>query len=129
MPKYDKAVLTEQARRLGFLTAPFEKMIRLTNILNFLNDTDELKDTLALKGGTAINLAIFNLPRLSVDADLDFTVNLTKEETRAKRERINELLRLYMASEGYTEHAKSKTHIFLIHSSTLMPMRLVTMII
>ena len=31
-----------------------------------------LKDSPALKGGTAINLTIFNLPRLSVDIDMDY---------------------------------------------------------
>ena len=66
MPTYDKAVLTEQARRLGFITAPFEKMTRLTEILRFMSDTDELRETLALKGGTAINLTIFILSRFPI---------------------------------------------------------------
>ncbi|MDR1354919.1 MAG: nucleotidyl transferase AbiEii/AbiGii toxin family protein [Propionibacteriaceae bacterium] len=66
---------------------------------------------LALKGGTAINLTVFNLPRLSVDIDMDFSQNLTREETRIKRERINELLSRYMAAEGYVLKDKSKqTH-------------------
>jgi len=112
MPTFDKAVLTEQARRLGFLTAPFEKMTRLTEILRFLNEADELRESLAIKGGTAINLTVFNLPRLSVDIDLDFAVNLTREETRKRRDKISELLGLYMAAEGYSKHRKSKsTHI------------------
>jgi hypothetical protein len=63
---------------------------------------------LALKGGTAINLTVFNLPRLSVDLDLDFAVNLTRDETRRKRDRISELLDLYMTAEGYAKKAKSK---------------------
>jgi len=108
MPKYDKAVLTGQARQLGFLMAPFEKMTRLAEILRFLNETVELREMLALKGGTAINLAVFDLPRLSVDIDLDFAMNLTREETKIKRDRINELLELYMKSEGYTLKGKSK---------------------
>jgi predicted nucleotidyltransferase component of viral defense system len=37
--------------------------------LEYLNTNPILKETLALKGGTAINLTIFNLPRLSVDID------------------------------------------------------------
>jgi predicted nucleotidyltransferase component of viral defense system len=112
MPKYDKALLSEQARAFGFLPAPFEKMSRLTEILRFINESDELNGMLALKGGTAINLTVFNLPRLSVDIDLDFTENLTREETRAKRGRINELLERYMAAEGYAKHGKSKqTHV------------------
>ena len=112
MPTFDKAVLTEQARRLGFLTAPFEKMTRLTEILRFMNEAEELRESLAIKGGTAINLTVFNLPRLSVDIDLDFTVNLSREETRKRRDKISELLGLYMAAEGYAKHKKSKsTHI------------------
>jgi hypothetical protein len=107
MPTFDKAVLTEQARRLGFLTAPFEKMTRLTEILRFLNDSDELRESLAIKGGTAINLTVFNLPRLSVDIDLDFTVNLSREETRRSRDRISELLGMYMTAEGYTNYCIS----------------------
>jgi hypothetical protein len=43
-----------------------------------------------------------------VDIDLDFAENLTKEETAAKRERISELLGLYMIGEGYTLKGKSK---------------------
>ena len=108
MPTYNKALLTEQAKQYGFITASFEKMSRLTDILHFINESAELKELLAIKGGTAINLTIFNLPRLSVDIDLDFTENLSKDETRAKRGRVNELLERYMAAEGYVKHAKSK---------------------
>jgi predicted nucleotidyltransferase component of viral defense system len=111
MPKYDKTILTGQAQQLGFITAPFEKMSRLTDVLRFINDTNELKDTLALKGGTAINLTLFNLPRLSVDIDLDFTKNLNKDEMQIKRKKINELLELFMAAGGYAKKGKSKhTH-------------------
>ena len=46
-----------------------EKVTRLSDVLEYLNTNPILKETLALKGGTAINLTIFNLPRLSVDID------------------------------------------------------------
>lgn len=108
MPMYDKAMLAGQARRLGFITAQFEKMSRLTGILRFLNDMDELRELLALKGGTAINLTVFDLPRLSVDIDLDFTENLTREETVVRRSRISDLLERYMTAEGYTLKSTSK---------------------
>jgi len=111
MPIFNKSVLYEQARDLGFIPSQFEKMSRLINILRFLNDSDETSTSLALRGGTAINLTVFNLPRLSVDIDLDFTENLSKEETRFKRDRINILLDRYMSSEGYGKHVKTKyTH-------------------
>lgn len=111
MPMYDKAMLAAQARELGFITAQFEKMSRLTEILRLLNETDELRDFLALKGGTAINLTVFDLPRLSVDIDLDFAENLDRDEAEAKRGRISELLERYMTAEGYSQKGKSKrTH-------------------
>jgi predicted nucleotidyltransferase component of viral defense system len=44
-----------------------------------------LFEHLALKGGTAINLTIFNLPRLSVDIDLDYTQNVDREEMLKSR--------------------------------------------
>ena len=111
MPMYDKLALGRNARELGFVRDAFEKTTRLTGFLQFINGEPELNPLLALKGGTAINLTVFNLPRLSVDIDLDFAENLTKDETAAKRERINELIGRYAANEGYTLKDKSKhTH-------------------
>jgi len=105
---YDKLALGRKAQELGFVRDAFEKMSRLTEILLYLNSESELCPYLALKGGTAINLTVFNLPRLSVDIDLDFCENLTKEETRVQRSRITELLGRHMAAEGYALRDKSK---------------------
>jgi len=112
MPTFDKRILTEHAKQLGFLTAPFEKMSRLIEVLQFLNEREDLREKLALKGGTSINLTVFDLPRLSVDIDLDFTKNLTREKTRIERNKINSILERYMAAAGYIKTDKSKrTHI------------------
>lgn len=46
--------------------------MRLVEILNYFHDSPLLSKSLVLKGGTAINLTVFQLPRLSVDIDLDF---------------------------------------------------------
>ena len=51
----------------------FEKVYRLTRILQYINSNPIMKDCLALKGGTGINLTVFNLPRLSVDIDIDYS--------------------------------------------------------
>lgn len=111
MPIYDKLALGKKARELGFVRDAFEKMSRLTEVLQFINSDHELNPLLALKGGTAINLAIFDLPRLSVDIDLDFLANLPKDEMAALRERINRTIGHFMASEGYILKGKSKhTH-------------------
>jgi predicted nucleotidyltransferase component of viral defense system len=111
MPMYDRLALGRKARELGFTRDAFEKMSRLTEVLRFIDTERELNPLLALKGGTAINLTLFNLPRLSVDIDLDFAENLTREETAEKRERINELLVRHMAAEDYALKEKTRhTH-------------------
>jgi predicted nucleotidyltransferase component of viral defense system len=56
----------------GFHKDVIEKVHRLIMILEFINGNSFLRERLVLKGGTALNLTIFNLPRLSVDIDMDF---------------------------------------------------------
>ena len=66
MPTYDKIYLANRAKELSVVRDTFEKVLRFCDILRFFDSK------LALKGGTAINLLFFDLPRLSVDIDLDF---------------------------------------------------------
>ena len=102
MPNYNKLELEERARKYGFNRDTFEKTLRLTQILRYLNENDYLKEHLLLKGGTAINLTVFSLPRLSVDIDLDFIPNLSKEETLTARDKVTEMLNRYMSEQGYS---------------------------
>ncbi|MGV8138562.1 MAG: nucleotidyl transferase AbiEii/AbiGii toxin family protein [Mangrovibacterium sp.] len=69
--------------------------------MKFLNDNPLFSDNLALKGGTAINLLVFDLPRLSVDIDLDFTKSCSKEEMLQTRKLINNEIVNYLFSQGY----------------------------
>lgn len=78
----------------------FKKVLRLKEILRYLNK-GYLKEHLLLKGGTAINLTVFNLPRLSVDIDMDYTPNDTKENMLVARAKITDLIKNYMEAEGY----------------------------
>lgn len=102
MPQYNRRELDARAREYGFNRDTFEKVLRLRTILEFLNTHEYMCEHLLLKGGTAINLTIFNLPRLSVDIDLDFIPNLTREETANERERLTEILKRYMSEQGYS---------------------------
>ena len=96
MPQYNRRELDARAREYGFNRDTFEKGLRLRTILEFLNTQEYMREHLLLKGGTAINLTVFKLPRLSVDIDLDFIPNLTREETANERERLTEILKGYM---------------------------------
>lgn len=98
---YNKGQLGQMAKQYGFVRDTFEKVLRLKEILTYLNADEYLHEHLALKGGTAINMTIFNLPRLSVDLDLDFTPNLPLEDMEKARDKITKMVESYMTEEGY----------------------------
>lgn len=98
---YNKGQLGQMAKQYGFVRDTFEKVLRLKEILTYLNTDEYLHEHLALKGGTAINMTIFNLPRLSVDLDLDFTPNLSLEDMEKAREKITRMVQRYMTEKGY----------------------------
>lgn len=101
MPIYNKVEVGRVAQQYGFVRDTFEKVLRLKEILRYLNEDEYLREHLLLKGGTAINLTIFNLPRLSVDIDMDYTPNDTKEDMLKAREKIGTIIMEYMEAEGY----------------------------
>ena len=80
MAFYDKGEMGRRAAAYGFQRDVFEKVYRLKETLAFLNAEPIMKEHLLLKGGTAINLTGFDLPRLSVDIDLDYIPNDSREE-------------------------------------------------
>lgn len=84
-----------------------EKVLRLFSVLRLIRES-EVSEWLILKGGTAINLFMLDLPRLSVDIDLDFNLPLNKEETHEKRKAIDKTIKNLMANEGYHLSEKSK---------------------
>lgn len=110
MPEWNKLLLGKQAKELGFVRDTYEKVCRLTDILKFFENDALLGNSLALKGGTAINLTIFNLPRLSVDIDLDFSKNDTRDEMMATRSIINDRIEKFMKANGYLLSPKSKQY-------------------
>ena len=70
MMQLDRLTLGRMAKDLGFVRDTLEKVCRLADVLKFMESDALLSEAIALKGGTAINLTIFDLPRLSVDSDL-----------------------------------------------------------
>ena len=108
MPSYNKQSLAEKAKELSVVRDTLEKVMRLRDILAFFDSSELLGNSLALKGGTAINLIFFDLPRLSVDIDLDFCKNISREEMLQQRKEIGALIGKYMLAQGYIESPKSK---------------------
>ena len=110
MMQFDRMALGKQAKELGFVRDTFEKVCRLADVLKFFEGDDLLSEYLALKGGTAINLTILDLPRLSVDIDLDFSKNMPREEMLEVRKMLSSRISKYMEANGYRLSPKSKNH-------------------
>lgn len=70
--KISKELLIRESSRTGFRVEILEKVWHLMNVLEGINAHPFLQERLVLKGGTALNLFIFDLPRLSVDIDLNY---------------------------------------------------------
>jgi len=108
MYNYSKKDLDVIATETGFIRNNLEKMFRLTDILEYLNHDSLMTEHLVLKGGTAINLTVFNLARLSVDIDLDFTKTCNREDMLTIREKINHELLNYMFAHAYALSPNAK---------------------
>lgn len=106
----DRMTLARLAKEMGFVRDTIEKVCRLIDVLRFLEEDDLLSNHLALKGGTAINLTIFDLPRLSVDIDLDYCKSARRDEMLSDREIITNKIGKYMTAKGYAPSPKGKSY-------------------
>ncbi len=80
--------LIELTAETGFRSEIVEKAVQLLAILKELGEHEYLRDRLVLKGGTALNLFLFDLPRLSVDIDVNYVGSLDRETMLAERPNV-----------------------------------------
>jgi len=80
-----RELLLYQASQTGFRAEILEKVFHLFGILEGFRDHPALKGKMALKGGTALNLFILDVPRLSVDIDLNYIGVAELEEMKRMR--------------------------------------------
>ncbi|MGB3222809.1 MAG: nucleotidyl transferase AbiEii/AbiGii toxin family protein [Desulforhopalus sp.] len=105
---YEK--LIAQAEATGFRLDVLEKVAHLLGLLEALGSHPFLKGKLALKGGTALNLFVFNVPRLSVDIDLNYVGAEDREAMLAERPRIEQAVQAVFAREGFTVRRMPEEH-------------------
>ena len=86
---YTKQYLVELSSKTYFIKDNLEKILRLSEILKFLNSDSYFRGKFVLKGGTAINLTAVDLPRLSVDIDLDLQVIYQKKKLKKKNQNLS----------------------------------------
>ena len=110
---FDESTINAVHQQTGFDQLYIEKVLRLLGILELFFSTPVLKDKYVLKGGTALNLFYFQLPRLSVDIDLNY-LGLDREIMLADRREHESVLSELLTANGYNlkrvpeEHAGGK---------------------
>ena len=106
--------LASEAKTSLFRPEILEKVIHLLNLLEGFQSHPFLRDRLALKGGTALNLFLFDVPRLSVDIDLNYVAAPDRETMIEERPKIEQAVQAVCSREGMnitrvpTDHAGGK---------------------
>lgn len=100
--KISKKKLIQEAATTKFRQEILEKVWHLMALLDAINDHSFLKNKLVLKGGTALNLFIFDVPRLSVDIDLNYIGAIEREAMMIERPLIEQALEAVFKREGFT---------------------------
>ncbi len=112
--KFSSSEIIPVTKSTGFKEEIIEKVLHLMNLLNALNSHPFLKGKWVLKGGTALNLFELDMPRLSVDIDLNYIGDLNREEMLANRPIVETAIQAVFSREGFTikrvpdEHAGGK---------------------
>lgn len=86
------AELNAAAAAEGFQPLMLEKVLRLLDLLEGIQAHPYLRGRLALKGGTALNLFMLDLPRLSVDVDLNYIGAVDRETMLAERPKVEQAI-------------------------------------
>lgn len=84
--------LTQFAQDTGFLKNEFEKAIRLMGVLREITRHLLLQRCFALKGGSALNLFVYDIPRLSMDVDLNYVRAVDKSQMENDRKEIAQII-------------------------------------
>jgi len=84
--------LQREATATGFRIEILEKVAQLLELLDGFLRHPYLSGRLVLKGGTALNLFVFDVPRLSIDIDLNYVGQLDREAMLAERPHVERAL-------------------------------------
>jgi hypothetical protein len=108
------AELAREAAAAGFQAESLDKVIRLMELLDGIRSHPFLGTRVALKGGTALNLFVFDVPRLSVDVDLNYVGAADRDRMLSDRPKVEQALQAVCGRLGIqtrrvpTEHAGGK---------------------
>lgn len=102
--------LLEEAEITGFQPYVLEKVFLLLSLLSEINRHPDLAGQFALKGGTALNLFQYNIPRLSLDIDLNFIGAADLETLKEMRPALEKAIAAICNELGLTLKALPQDH-------------------
>ena len=94
--------LQAEAQTSGFRPEVLEKVFQLLNLLEGFQSHPFLKGRLVLKGATALNLFLFDLPRLSVDIDMNYVGAVDRSKMIEERPKVEQAVQAVCSREGMT---------------------------
>lgn len=98
--KISREKLLSESQATGFRPEVLEKLIHLLNLLDGFKGHPFLKNRLALKGGTALNIFLFDVPRLSVDIDLNYIGAADRDTMMTERPKVEQAVQAVCLREG-----------------------------
>jgi len=108
--KFSPEKLAAEAEATGFRPDVLEKVAHLLGLLDAMRSHPFLKGKLVLKGGTALNLFVFDVPRLSVDIDLNYVGAEDREAMLAERPKIEQAVQAVFSREGFNVRRMPEEH-------------------
>jgi predicted nucleotidyltransferase component of viral defense system len=99
--KLEAAFLNYVAKQTGFDPHNVEKVLRLKELLREFLRHPFLKEKLVLKGGTGVNVFLLQLPRLSVDIDLNYIGQVDRDRMQAERPEVERAVEQIALGLGY----------------------------
>lgn len=106
-----KEELLKSAKIQGYKPEILEKVYRLLDIFQQILSVPYLKERLVLKGGTALNLFYFNqIPRLSVDIDLNYIGQLDRENMLSEKQTMMDALHQILLQNQLERHRSPMNH-------------------
>lgn len=100
--------LLAAASAAGFPVESYERVHALVRLLRGLRAHPLTKDRVALKGGTALNQFVFDLPRLSVDIDINYIGAANVDTMRTERPELERAVAQICGRLGYQIKRKPK---------------------
>ena len=102
--------LAAEAEATGFRPNLLEKVAHLLGLLDVMRSHPFLRGKLVLKGGTALNLFFFDVPRLSVDIDLNYIGAEDREAMLTERPKIEKAVQAVFSREDFKVRRMPEEH-------------------